>query len=367
MSRIGLRTLLLVQFQGEENDNLNRTRTFAGFLALVGVVAIAFAAWTSLAGASQTRQQATITGAGSTAIAPLVAVWQTNYKGGQVNYSAIGSGGGINAITSRTVDFGASDAPLTTDQANACKGCLMIPWAFFATSVPYNVSGVGYGLKLTGPILAGIYLGRVNYWDNPTIKAINPGVKLPHEKIVPIYRSDGSGTSFNFTDYLSRVSKSWKSKVGKSTQPSFPVGVGARGSSGVSAKLNSTPGGIAYVDVAFSLKNHFKIAKVKNRAGKFVLPGINQIESAAASIKRVTRKDNAISIVDPSPNKRGAYPICTFTWAIVPAKSGKAAELKKFLDWAVTRGQPFGKPLVFAPMPKPVVTAARKTIQKIHS
>jgi len=308
-----------------------------------------------------------VTGAGATSIAPLMAIWQTKYKANTVNYSAIGSGGGINAITARSVDFGASDAPLTPDQAKACKGCLMIPWAFFATSVPYNVSGVGYGLKLTGPILANIFLGHIKKWNASAIKAINPGVNLPNEDITPIFRSDGSGTSYNFTDYLSRVSPEWKSKVGKGTQPSFPAGVGARGSSGVSAKLNSTKGGITYVDVAFSLKNHFKIAKLKNRAKKFVLPGIRNIQAAAASIKKVTRKDNAISIVDPSRLQPKAYPICTFTWAIVPAQSGKASELKSFFDWAVTKGQPYGLPLVFAPMPKPVVKAARTTIKKIHT
>jgi phosphate transport system substrate-binding protein len=344
---------------------LNTKRASAAVLALA-VAAVALTAWTSLAGASPTRQMGSISGAGSTAIAPLVAVWLTKYKANNVSYSAIGSGGGINAVNARTVDFGASDAPLTPDQAKACNNCLMVPWAFFATSIPYNVTGVGYGLKLTGPILVGIFTGTIKYWDNSNIKSINPGVNLPHEKITPIFRSDGSGTSYNFTDYLSRISKSWKSQVGKGTQPSFPVGVGARGSSGVSAKLSTTPGGITYVDVAFSLKSHFKIAKLKNRAGNFVLPGIKQIQAAASSIKKVTRKDNAISIVDPSPTKKAAYPICTFTWAIVPAKTGKAAELKSFLDWAVTKGQPLGKPLVFAPMPAPVVKAARTTIQKIH-
>ena len=346
---------------------MKRRRITAAVLAALTLSAVALTAWTSLAGASPSRQMGSLTGAGSTAVAPLVAIWQTKYKGNQVNYSGIGSGGGINAVTARTVDFGASDAPLTPDQAKACKGCLMIPWAFFATSIPYNVSGVGYGLKLTGPVLANIFLGKIKKWNASQIKSLNPGVNLPNEDITPIYRSDGSGTSYNFTDYLSRMSKEWKNKVGKGTQPSFPAGVGARGSSGVAAKLSTTPGGITYVDVAYSLKNHLKIAKLKNRAGKFVLPGIKNIEAAAAAIKKVTRKDNSISIVDPSPHQPKAYPVCTFTWAIVPAKSGKASELKSFLDWAVTKGQPLGVPLVFAPMPKPVVKAARSTIKKIHT
>lgn len=340
-------------------------RSTAAVLAALGVIALALTAWTGLASA---RQTATITGAGSTAVAPLVALWQQNYKGANVSYSAIGSGGGINAITARSVDFGASDAPLTADQATACKGCLMVPWAFFGTSIPYNVSGVGYGLKLTGPILVAIYTGTIKYWDNPSIARINKGVKLPHEKIVPIYRSDGSGTSYNFTDYLSHVSKGWKDSIGKSTQPNFPVGVGARGSGGVSAKLASTPGGITYVDDAFSIKNHLKIAKLQNRAGRFVLPGIANILASAASIKKVTAKDNAFSVVNINAKgkNRNAYPITTFTWAIVPASTSHAADLKPFLTWAVTKGQSYGKPLQFAPMPKVVVAAALRTIKKIH-
>jgi len=349
---------------------LKRKRSTAATLAALGVIAISLTVWTSLAGANANRQSATLKGAGSTAIAPLMSLWQQHYKGGQVSYSAIGSGGGINAISARTVDFGASDAPLTDDQKKACKGCLMIPWAFFGTSLPYNVSGVGYGLKLTGPILVGIYSGSIKYWDAAAIKKINSGVNLPHEKIVPIFRSDGSGTSYNFTDYLSHISKSWKSKVGKSTQPNFPTGVGARGSSGVAAKLRSTPGGITYVDAAYSIKNHFKIAKVKNRAGRYVLPGIKQILAAAAAITKVKAKDNAFSVVDPNPKQKAAksaYPICTFTWAIVAQKSSNAADIKKFLNWAVTKGQDDGLKLQFAPMPKPVVAAAKRTIPKIHS
>ena len=346
---------------------MTRKRTTAAVLAVLGVTALTLTAWTSLAGASASRQTGSLSGAGSTFVVPLVTKWTQSYKPSQVSYSGIGSGGGIAAISARSVDFGASDAPMTKDQFSGCHGCVQIPWAFSATSIPYNVSGISYGLKLTGPIIAGMYLGTIKYWDNPAIQKINQGTNLPHEKVVPIYRSDGSGTSYNFTDYLSHVSKTWKNKIGKGTQPSFPTGVGARGSSGVAGKLKSTQGGITYVDVAYSLKNHLKIAKLKNRAGKYVLPGIKNIEAAAAAIKKVTRKDNSISIVDPTQHQPKAYPVCTFTWAIVPAKSSKASELKSFLDWAVTKGQPLGVPLVFAPMPKPVIKAARTTIKKIHT
>jgi phosphate transport system substrate-binding protein len=328
------------------------------------VTAMAFAAWTSLASA---RQMGSLSGAGSTFVVPLVSTWTQKYHGSQVSYSGIGSGGGIAAITARSVDFGASDAPLTPDQASACKGCVQIPWAFSATSIPYNVSGVGYGLKLTGPILADIYLGNIKKWNNGRIKAINPGVNLPNEDITPIYRSDGSGTSYNFTDYLSHVSKTWKNKIGKGTQPNFPAGVGARGSSGVAAKLTSTKGGITYVDVAYSLKNHFTIAKMKNRAGKYQLPGLKQIQAAADSIVKLRNSQNAFTAVDPNPRKPKAYPICTFTWVIVPLKTGKAADLKKFITWALNSGQSYGPKLLFVPIPKAVKQAGLKTAARIHT
>jgi phosphate transport system substrate-binding protein len=339
---------------------VNRKRTSVAVLVVLALAA-------SFAGVSTARQSGSITGAGSTFVVPLVSQWTSSYHASQINYSGIGSGGGIAAITARTVDFGASDAPMTPDQTSACKGCVQIPWAFSATSIPYNVSGVSYGLKLTGPILASIYLGKIKKWNDSRIKAINPGVKLPGEDITPIYRSDGSGTSYNFTDYLSHVSPEWKSKIGKGTQPSFPTGVGARGSSGVAAKLQSTPGGITYVDVAYSLKNKFKIAKLKNRAGKFQLPGIKQIQAAANSITKLRNSQNAYTAVDPNPRAPKAYPICTFTWVIVPLKTGKAPELKKFIDWAVTKGQGFGPKLLFVPLPASVQKVARKTLNRVHS
>jgi len=346
---------------------VNRKRATAAVIAVFAVSATTLTAWTSFAGAASTKQSGTLVGAGSTFVVPLVTKWTQAYSPSKIAYSGIGSGGGIAAITARTVDFGASDAPLSRDQFAACKGCVQVPWAFSATSIPYNVSGVGYGLKLTGKILAGIYGGSIRYWDNPAIKKINQGAKLPHEKVVPIYRSDASGTSYNFTDYLSHVSKTWKSSIGKGTQPSFPVGVGARGSSGVAAKLNSTPGSITYVDVAYSLNNHFKIAKVQNRAGKFELPGLVQIRAAATSLKRLASKDNSITVVDPNPRAKTAYPICTFTYVIMPLKTGKAAELKKFVDWAVTKGQSYGPKLRFVQLPKIVQKAARKTLSRVHS
>jgi phosphate transport system substrate-binding protein len=346
---------------------VNRKRATAAVLAVLAITAVALTAWTSLAGAAPARQTGTLVGAGSTFVAPLVAKWQANYHPSKIAYSGIGSGGGISAISARTVDFGASDAPLTKDQFSACHGCVQIPWAFSATSIPYNISGVGSGLKLTGPILAGIYTGSIRYWDNAAIKKINAGLKLPHEKVVPIYRSDASGTSYNFTDYLSHVSKAWKNSVGRGTQPDFHVGVGARGSSGVAGKLKTTNGGITYVDVAYSLNNHLTMAAIKNRAGRYQLPGIVQIRAAAKTLTKLQSKDNSITVVDPNPRQPKAYPICTFTYVVVPLKTGKAAELKKFVDWALTKGQSYGPKLRFVELPKIVQKASRKSLARVHS
>ena len=340
---------------------MKRNRSLVALLALIVIGALALA---GLAAASSKKES--LNGAGSTFVAQLVAQWTAHYAAASINYSAVGSGAGISQITARTVDFGASDAPMSPDQFSACHGCVQIPWAFSATSIPYNVSGVGYGLKLTGPVLANIYLGHITKWNDKRIRAINPGVKLPDESIVPIFRSDGSGTSFNFTDYLSHASKEWKSRIGKSTQPAFPAGVGARGSSGVAAKLQSTPGGITYVDIGYSYKFHFKIAKIRNRAGNFILPRATSVAAVSAQVKKVP-KNNAISVVDPTRKVKNGYPICTFTWVIVPLQTPKAAALKSFIDWAVTKGQSYGRPLLFLRLPKVVTRAARTTTAKLHA
>jgi phosphate transport system substrate-binding protein len=346
---------------------LNSQRVTAAGLAVLAIVVGVLTVWTSFAGASPSRQAGTLKGAGSTFVQPLVTSWIQNYHVSAIQYSGIGSGGGIAAISSRSVDFGASDAPLSKDQFASCHGCVQIPWAFSATSIPYHITGVHQGLKLTGKVLAEIYLGHIHYWDNPAIKSINKGVNLPHERVVPIFRSDSSGTSYNFTDYLSHVSKTWKSRVGKGTQPNFPAGVGAAKSSGVAAKLNTTNGGIAYVDIAYSLKNGFTYAKIQNRAHRFVAPTLRSIKAAADSLKRLQSKDNSITVVNPNPRQPKAYPICTFTYVVVPVKTSKAAELKHFIDWAVTKGQNFGPKLLFVPLPKIVQKAARKTTARLHT
>jgi phosphate transport system substrate-binding protein len=311
----------------------------------------------------------TLNGAGSTFVFPLVSTWSPVYDaatGTHVNYNPIGSGGGIAAISNRTVDFGASDAPLSPDQFKACNGCVQIPWALSATSVAYNVDGVNTHLHMSGAVLAEIYLGEITQWNDPAIKKLNKGVNLPSEKITPVFRSDSSGTTYNFTDYLSSVSPAFKSKVGKGTQVNFPVGTGGRGSSGVSAVLARTNGSITYVDVAYSLKNHFKFFAMQNRSGKFALPGLRGIQSAAATVTKVP-PGNELSIVNPSKGYKNAYPICTYSYVILPLKTNNAPALRKFVFWALTGGQKYGRKLLFQPIPKPVLVAAEKTLTKIHS
>ena len=288
-------------------------------------------------------------------MAPLVSAWIPKVDaafGVKVTYGPIGSGGGINAITNRTVDFGASDAPLTPDQFAACKGCVQIPWALSATSLAYRGDGIPDHIKLDGSAVAGIFLGRIKKWNDPALKKLNKGKSLPDLDITVIHRSDNSGTTYNLTEYLNSVSRQWKSGVGKGVAVNWPTGVGARGSSGVAATLSQTNGGITYVDVAYALKSHFKVAAVKNRAGVFQLPGLRAIAAAGATILRVAPNNGGISIVNPAKRQPLAYPICTFTYVIVPTSTPKAKELKQFIRWAVTKGQASGPKLLFSPTPE---------------
>jgi phosphate transport system substrate-binding protein len=341
----------------------------AGLATLVGISAASSPASSTAAAADS------LSGAGATFPFPLIQKWQKDYPaktGVEINYNPVGSGGGIAAITARTVDFGASDAPLTPDQFGACNGCVQIPWALSATSIAYNVDGIPHGLKMTGVVLANIYLGNIKTWDDPKIKKLNPSLSLPSTAITPVYRSDGSGTTYNFTDYLSSVSPAWKSKVGNSTQVNFPTGIGARGSSGVSGVVTRTNGALTYVDVAYSLTNKLKFMKMRNAWGNSALPGLRQINAAVKDIKdeRIPAS-NEMHIVNP-PKENGtkfAYPICTFTYVILPRKTDKAAMLKRFVNYAInpTQGQKFGPPLLFAPLPVRIQVAGVKTLKQVQS
>jgi phosphate transport system substrate-binding protein len=342
-----------------------RTRILS--IAALGVTALV-ATTAALAGSSVAKDD-TLSGAGATFPFPLISQWQKDYEsktGVKINYNPIGSGGGIAAITSRTVDFGASDAPLTSDQLAACKGCVQIPWVLSSTAVLYNLPGVPNNLKLTGTIVANIYLGTIKQWNDPAITKINPGVKLPDTKITPVWRSDGSGTTYNFTDYLSSVSAAFKSKVGNSTQVNWPVGVGGRGSSGVAGVVKNTSGGVGYADVAYALANKIQFARVQNRAGKFITPGLRAIAAAASTVKSVPA-NNEMHIVNPPKANPLAYPICTFSYVLLPTSTNKAAELRRFVFYALTQGQKLGPRLLFVPIPKVVLVAAEKTLKKVQS
>jgi phosphate transport system substrate-binding protein len=314
---------------------------------------------------------ATISGAGSTFVAPLVFQWQAAVGGAlgdTLNYASVGSGAGITQITARTVDFGASDAPLSADQFTACNGCEQIPWALGGTAIMYNLPGVKNLLHMDGPTLAKIFFGQITKWNDPAIAKLNKGVTLPDTAITIAHRSDGSGTTYNLVDYLSHVSAAWNSQIGTATAVNWPVGVGAKGSSGVTAVVTSTPGAIGYADVAYSLANHVKYFAMKNNSGKFTTPGSRGILAAALSDPKPAA-DNSLSIVNPPKKFDNAYPISTFTYVIVPLQTSKAADLKKFIFWAVTQGQKgtYTAKLRFVPLPKPVLVVAEKAIAKIHS
>lgn len=344
------------------------TKNKIGALAGCALLAVTLAACGSKSSTTSSSSK-TLVGAGSTLVAPLVSVWQPEYAKKTevaVAYSAIGSGGGIAQITARTVDFGASDAPLTESQFKEAKGVVQIPWALAATTIAYNVPGVPNQLKLTGPVLAEIYLGKITSWNDSKIAALNPGVTLPSMKITPVYRSDGSGDTFAVTNYLSQVSPEFKSMVGNATQVKFTVGIGGKGNSGVGGAISSTPGSIGYIAISYVLANKFDYALIQNAAGKYPVPGVASISAAAATLKEVPA-NNEVSIVNPPASAPGAYPISTFTYALVPEKAPKASTLKPFLQWAITEGQKFGPKLDFAPLPAKVVSADEATIAKIES
>jgi phosphate transport system substrate-binding protein len=282
-----------------------------------------------------------------------------------ITYGAIGSGGGIAQITARTVDFGASDAPFSPDQADTCKECLQVPWALAATLVSYHVSGAPAKLKLSGPVLADIYLGKIARWNDPQIASLNPGADLPATKITPVFRSDSSGDTYAFSDFLAKASPTWKAQKGVSTQISFPAGVGGKGNDGVAAVVQRTDGALGYLAISYVFGNKVDYALIRNEAGQFPVPGPASITAAAGAVTSIP-PDNAISLTNPPASAPGAYPISTFTYALVPESSPKATTLQDFLTYAIGDGQAFAAKLQFAPLPAKVMAADRTTIAKIH-
>ncbi len=328
--------------------------------ASAAVLAIgASAGFISTAAAS--AASGTLNGAGSTLVAPLEAEWASAFNsktGNTVNYNPVGSGTGIADISAGTVDFGASDAPLSTTQAAGCHNCIQIPWALSATGVGYNVPGAGHKLHLTGTLLAQIYLGQITKWNDPRIAKVNKGVHLPGLTITPVFRSDGSGDTYAFTNYLTQVSGAWKSQVGLGTSVSFPKGAPGKGNSGVTAVLQGTPGSIAYIAVSYLIAHQLPAVAIQNKAGKFEYPNLSNIENAAAVIKHVPA-GGALSIVNPPKSAKIAYPISTFTYVIAPTHGPQSALLKSFVQYALGPGHSFGANLDFAPLPKVVVQSGK--------
>jgi len=309
-----------------------------------------------------------LTGAGSTLMAPLMANWTADFQrkyGDTVTYAAVGSGAGIAQISARAVDFGASDAPLTPAQAEKCKGCIQIPWALTATGIAFNIPGFRH-INLTGPIVAGIYLGQITNWNAPAIARVNKGVKLPNLKITPVFRSDGSGDTYAFTDYLSRISPTWRTRVGNSTTVSFPTGVGGKGNDGETAIVASTSGAISYISASYIIAHGLGAAALQNAAGRFVYPNLKNIIQAGSTVKRVPA-NNEMHIVNPPKKYKIAYPLSTFSYCIVPKAAAQHGALASFVYYAMSGGQAFGAALDFAPIPKVVLNAGVKSVRELQA
>jgi len=327
----------------------------------------------SLVSACSLAAQTNLTGAGATFPAPIYQKWFSEYQSVgnvEINYQPNGSGGGIKSVTEGTVDFGASDMPMTDEQLKAFKekngyGILLFPTVLGAAVPTYHVPGVTQDLKFTPQALAGIFLGKITTWNDPQIAKANPGVKLPSGKIVVVHRSDGSGTTFCWTDYLSKVSPEWSSKVGRNSSVSWPTGLGAKGNDGVAGILKQQEGSIGYVELIYAVKNHLSYGQVQNKSGEFVKASLASVTAAAAAVKDMP-SDFRISITDQAG--KGVYPISTYTWLLVPAKTSdanKAKALAGFLKWAVTTGQGSVEALQYAKLPKAVVASEQKQIALI--
>jgi phosphate transport system substrate-binding protein len=317
-----------------------------------------------------------INGAGATFPYPMYSKWFDEYhkKNGnlQINYQSIGSGGGIKQVTEGTVDFGATDGPMNDEQLKTFQdkhgfGILHFPTVLGAVVPTYNIAGVEATLNFTPDALSGIFLGKITKWNDPGIAGANKGVKLPAEDIVVVHRADGSGTTYCWTDYLSKVSDEWKTKVGKGTSVNWPVGLGGKGNEGVTGTVKNTPNSIGYVELIYAESNKIPYGNVKNAAGTFVKASLAAVSAAAAGTAKDMPEDFRVSITN-APGK-ASYPISTFTWLLIPEKFSDAAKrdaIKGFLKWALGEGQNYAEPLSYAKLPKEVVAKETKAINKVQ-
>jgi phosphate transport system substrate-binding protein len=329
----------------------------------------------ALATGVASAQQILINGAGATFPYPMYSKWfdayHQKFPNLAFNYQSIGSGGGIKQVTEGTVDFGASDGPMNDMQIKEFRdkhgfGILHFPTVMGADVPVYNVAGVSTDLVFTSDALAGIFLGKINKWNDPELMKANPGVKLPAADIVVVHRSDGSGTTYIWTDYLSKVSKEWETKAGRGTSVNWPVGLGGKGNEGVSGQVQQTPNSIGYVELIYAVQNKMKTGKVKNVAGAVVEASLASVTAAAASSKEMP-EDFRVSITN-APGK-DAYPISSFTWLLIPEKIAdpvKNKAIKDFVKWMLADGQTMTSALAYAPLPKAVVAKEIKSIAKIQ-
>jgi len=314
--------------------------------------------------------QTTLTGAGATFPYPIYSKWFSEYHKlhpeVQINYQSIGSGGGIRQVTAGTVDFGASDMPMTDKQLQESKTKLLnLPTVLGADVPAYNVPGVSGEVKFTPAALAGIFLGKITKWNDKEITSSNPGVNFPDKEIIVVHRSDGSGTTFIWTDYLSKISPEWKSQVGSDTSVKWPVGMGGKGNEGVAGFIRQLSGSIGYVELIYAIQNNITYGSVRNSAGTFVKASLESVTAAAASAPKMPA-DFRVSITNP-PGK-DAYPISSFTWLLIPAQSKDAAKgkmLADFLNWMVTDGQKMTKELAYAPLPDSVAAKVKEAIKQV--
>jgi len=315
--------------------------------------------------------QTQMNAAGATFPYPIYSKWFNEYHNQhpqvQINYQSIGSGGGIRQVLAGTVDFGASDGPMTDEQLGQAKTKILhIPTVLGAVVPAYNVPGVKQELKFTPDVLANIFLGKINNWNDPAIAKANPGVNFPNLSIIVIHRSDGSGTTYIFTDYLSKVSNDWKGSVGKGTSVKWPVGLGGKGNEGVAGMVRQMDGSLGYIELIYALQNNISYGSVKNAAGDFVKATLDSTTAAAASVKNMPA-DFRVSITN-APGK-GVYPIASFTWLLVPQQSkdaSKANVIRDFLTWMLDHGEAMTQPLSYAPLPKEVADKVRATIPQIR-
>ena len=318
--------------------------------------------------------QTTLNGAGATFPYPMYSKWFSEYhkvhSDVQINYQSIGSGGGIRQVTEGTVDFGASDMPMTDDQLKEAEAklktkVLNIPTVLGADVPAYNVPGVTGEVKFTPDVLAGIFLGKISNWSDPAIAKANPGVTFPNQEIVVVHRSDGSGTTFIWTDYLSKVSPEWKSQVGSGTSVKWPKGLGGKGNEGVAGSIRQLQGSIGYVELIYAVQNKIPYGSVRNSAGNFVKASLEGVTAAAASAPKMPA-DFRVSITN-APGK-DAYPISSFTWLLIPNQSKDASRgkmLADFLNWMASDGQSMTNALAYAPLPENVAAKVKETIKQV--